>query len=106
MELHEAWRAFGEDLSAILREAKSRRREERLPYLESLLEEAKKTRKALLARHHPDKGGDPVKFKRVEEAFQAIEKGTEDFRTKFADAANRGERESSKSVRIVIDPLK
>lgn len=103
MDLHEAWRVFGEDLSAILREAKSRRREERLQFLESLLEEAKKTRTALLARHHPDKGGDPVKFKRVGEAFQVIEKGTADFREKLVNA---GERESSKSVRIVIDPLK
>lgn len=103
MELHEAWRLFGRELPAILADAKGRPRDDRVPFLEGLLEEARRVKKALQAAHHPDRGGDPAMFKKVEEAFQAIEKGTAEF--KAALEAPREDRGSSKSVRIVIDPL-
>lgn len=108
MDLCEAWRLFGRDLPSILADAKARKRQDRVPFLESLLEEAKKTRKVLLGKYHPDRGGDPSQFKRVEEAFQAIEKGTEEFRAKFREAEEKREadRESKRSVFIDIDPLK
>ncbi len=34
--------------------------------------EIKKSYKKLAMKHHPDKGGDPEKFKQITEAFQVI----------------------------------
>jgi hypothetical protein len=108
MDLYEAWRLFGRDLPSILADAKARKRQDRIPFLEGLLEEAKKTRTALQVKHHPDRGGDPSQFKRVSEAFQVIERGTEDFKAKFREAEEKREadRESKRSVFIAVDPLK
>ena len=108
MDLYEAWRLFGRDLSSILADAKARKRQDRIPFLEGLLEEARKTRTALQVKHHPDKGGDPAQFKRVTEAFNVIERGTEDFRSKFQSAEEKREadRESKRSVFIDVDPIK
>lgn len=104
MDLAEAWNVFGRQLPDILAEARAKPREERVPYVESLLEEAKRVRKALQSAHHPDRGGDPTMFKKVADAYDAIERGTEEFKAAFASAP--AERPSSKAVRIVIDPLK
>lgn len=108
MDLCEAWRLFGRDLPSIVADARARKRDQRMPFLDGLLEEAKKTRKALLAKHHPDRGGDPSQFKRVEDAFQAIEKGTEEARQGFREAEEKrvADRESKRSVFIDVDPLK
>jgi hypothetical protein len=108
MDLYEAWRLFGRDLPSILADAKARKRQDMVPFLEGLLEEARKTRTSLQVKHHPDRGGDPSKFKRVSEAFEAIERGTEDFKSKFREAEEKREadRESKRSVFIDVDPLK
>lgn len=104
MDLVEAWGVFGRQLTDILAEAKGRPREERVPFVEGLLEEAKRVKKALQGAHHPDRGGDPAMFKRVADAYDAIERGTAEFKAAFDSAP--AERPNSKSVRIVIDPLK
>lgn len=104
MDLAEAWNVFGRQLPDILAEAKGRPREERVPFVEGLLEEAKRVKKALQFAHHPDRGGDPAMFKKVADAYEAIERGTAEFKTAFESVP--AERPSSKSVRIVIDPLK
>jgi hypothetical protein len=107
MDVWTAWRTFGRDFGAIAAEAKSKRRSERLTFLEGLLEEAKRARKSLLAKHHPDRGGDPSTFRRVEEAYQVIERETEQFRASFAssEARREAERAEKQSVRIEIDPI-
>ncbi len=108
MDLYEAWRLFGRDLPSILADARARKRPDRVPFLEGLLEEAKKIRTVLQVKHHPDRGGDPSRFRRVTEAYEAIEKGTEEFKRKFREAEEKREadRESKRSVFIDVDPLK
>lgn len=102
MELAEAWSVFGRDLPSVLAGAKARPREERVAYLEGLLEEAKRVRKALQGAHHPDRGGDPAMFKRVSDAYDAIEQGTEEFKRALESVRDRPD---TKSVRIVIEPI-
>lgn len=108
MDLCEAWRLFGRDLPSIVADAKARKRDQRVPFIEGLLEEAKKTRTALQVKHHPDRGGDPALFKRASEAYEVIERGTEEFKAKFREAEEKREadRESKRSVFIDVDPLK
>lgn len=107
MDVWTAWRVFGRDFGTIAAEAKAKRRSERLSYLEGLLEEAKRAQKSLLAKHHPDKGGDPATFRRIAEAYQVIERETEQFRASFAssEARREAERAEKQSVRIEIDPV-
>lgn len=107
MDVFTAWRVLGRDFGVIAAEAKAKRRSERLAFLEGLLEEAKRAQKHLLAKHHPDRGGDPSAFKRVAEAFQVIERETEKFRASFAasEARREAERAEKQSVRIEVDPI-
>jgi DnaJ-class molecular chaperone len=89
-------------------DAKARKRQDRIPFFESLLEEAKRARTALHVKHHPDRGGDPTQFKRATEAYEVIEKGTEEFKARFQEAEEKraADRESKRSVFIDVDPLK
>ena len=107
MDVFTAWRVLGRDFGVIAAEARAKKRAERLAYLEGLLEEAKRAQKLLLAKHHPDRGGDPATFKRIAEAYRIIESETEQFRARFAssEAKREAERAEKKSVRIEIDPI-
>ncbi len=106
MDLLEAWRVFGRDLSAILAEAKSRPRDRRLDYIEELLEDATASRKRLQARHHPDRGGDPAIFRRVTEAYEVIAREAEEFRRAFKEAeAKREIPKEDGHVRIKVEPI-
>jgi DnaJ-class molecular chaperone len=42
------------------------------------LDEVKKAYKKLAMKHHPDRGGDPAKFKEIHEAYDCIVKGNKD----------------------------
>lgn len=106
MDLAEAWSVFGRSLTAVMAEAKARPREERLAYLEGLLEEARRVKRALQGAHHPDRGGDPAMFKRVTDAFEVIEREFSEFRRAFEEsAARQGGVPSGSKVRIRVDPI-
>jgi hypothetical protein len=77
-------------------------RKERIVASTSMLAEAKKRAKHLMAKHHPDKGGDIEQFKIVNSSIMTIEKETERFVTKMTKIiADAEEREQSK-IRIVL----
>lgn len=108
MDLNAAWKLLGKSLPAILAEAKELRRDQRIPFLDERFVEAKKAAKGLMAKHHPDRGGDPSEFKRVQEALRVVEEHTEGFRKKFAEAQAKREAENAekRSVFIAVDPMK
>jgi hypothetical protein len=74
-----AWIILGFDASQVFTELGSIPRSKRVEAARAKLEEARQTAKRLQFAHHPDRGGDPEKFKRVGEALKSLEEHTEAF---------------------------
>lgn len=97
MDIHEAWRALGEDPEAVLAELRSHPDvPSRIAAAEAALARAEKIGKALMNAHHPDRNpGDPGagrRFIRVQEALESIRFHTEELRRKAAEAAPPSDR--------------
>jgi hypothetical protein len=80
-----AWTTLGFDAQEVVSKLSRLPRSQRVDAARQELEAARKSAKRLLAAHHPDRGGDPEKFKRVKEALETIERETEVFAQKMAE---------------------
>lgn len=94
--LDQAWRELGRDLAAITSEVSKLPRDARVAALRGLAAEAKKLAKALMARHHPDRGGDPARFMAVQAALESVEAHTEDYARKAEERAREAEERAAK----------
>jgi hypothetical protein len=81
-----AWTTLGFDAQEVLSKLSRLPRAQRVEAAKQELEAARKSAKRLLSAHHPDRGGDPEKFKRVQQAMQALETHTEEFALRMAEA--------------------
>jgi hypothetical protein len=83
MPIDIAWTTLGFDYTEVRSDLVNTPKGDRVEAVKNKLDEAKKMARQLLALHHPDKGGDPKKFRRVSEAIQSIEATTEEFTRKM-----------------------
>lgn len=92
MAARDAWLVLGKDPEAVFRRLAGLPRGERVSAARADLAEARKLAKALMAAHHPDRGGDADKFRMVNSAMISIESHTEDFARKVREADEEAER--------------
>lgn len=103
--LHEAWATLGREIASIIIPISKLPQNERIPALQSCLEDARKLTKKLLAQNHPDRGGDSAVFRRIQLAFQSIEYYTEKAKMRYEGKLQRDvERKSRQTVFITLDP--
>lgn len=79
MPVHEAWAVLGKDVSPMMKKMSSIPKKNRPDAMIVLVKKAKQIAKTLMAEHHPDKGGDPEKFQRVQFAITSIIHHTDEF---------------------------
>src|SRR5512135_3172187 len=91
-----AWTTLGFDAREVISKLARLPRSERVEAARQELEMARKSAKRLLAAHHPDRGGDPQKFNRVQEALQALELHTDEFAKRMAEADKENEEKAAK----------
>ena len=96
MPINEAWIALGFDFQNIITKLAQTPLNQRVEAANQELEDARKAARKLLIAHHPDQGGDPEKFKRVNSALQAIEAHTAAFAKKMAERNDKDEEDASK----------
>lgn len=77
MNIEDAFSILGLDLAAFSTEMGSSSLGYKRDVINAYLMLAAKHRKLLLAQYHPDKNGDPVAFKKVNEAYDFIKKESE-----------------------------
>ena len=92
MAARDAWLVLGRDPEDVFRRLSALPRGERVDAARADLAEARRAAKALMAAHHPDRGGDPEKFRRVNSALISLEAHTEDFARKVKEADEEAER--------------
>jgi hypothetical protein len=97
-----AWTTLGFDAQEIISKLSRLPRSQRVDAARQELETARKSAKRLLAAHHPDRGGDPKKFKRVQQALQALEEHTEEFARRMAATDKEDEEKAAKRPFIKI----
>lgn len=100
--LQEAWQALGYDVSLVIDTIAKVPREKRITAAYRVLEKAKKLTAKESARHHPDVGGDPEKFKRLWEGLGVIEQHTKDFELKMKQRLEELETKASERTVIVF----
>lgn len=93
-----AWKILGKNPDDVFRSIKEKPLQEKISQAESELELAKQLAKFLMIKHHPDKGGDPEKFKQVQQALFSLEKHTERFKQKVLDKIKDNESNPKKQL--------
>lgn len=58
-------------------------RSEKIKLVTQMLDYAKRQSKYLMAKNHPDKGGDPILFKKINDASQLIQSNSDEFIAKM-----------------------
>lgn len=101
MDLKEAWSNLGFQFNSIIMELKSTPLESRMVKVDEVLTSARKSSKQLLAKHHPDMGGDVNEFKKVNESISLIE--TETSKLKIDLAKKIEENAYKKSKKTIIE---
>jgi hypothetical protein len=96
MPLHEAWSILGKDAKIIMIEVANLPRDKRAAALLIFVDEAKRLAKSLMAKHHPDRGGDGSEFRRVQDALSAIVHHTDEFIKRIADISQKAEEMSAR----------
>ena len=79
MTLHEAMANLGYNSSEHFKKMMALSRTQQMEMAQSFMEEAKFRAKKLMAKHHPDRGGDQEKFIRVTNSMDTIEAETKHF---------------------------
>ena len=79
MSIHEAWAVLGKDANLIMKKMSNVPRRNRPEALFSLVKKAKQIAKGLMMEYHPDRGGDPEKFRKVQLAISSIIHHTDEF---------------------------
>jgi uncharacterized protein (DUF342 family) len=107
MNVSDAWTVLGKDWNSIAETLSSLPdAAARIQATESLLIDAKKLAKKLMAVHHPDKNpGDfdaAARFQRVKDALLTIEDNTESFKAKHESMKARAEQRAASDGFIVI----
>lgn len=102
MTLGDAWKELGLDPGGIAVALAKLPRSDRVAAVERLAEKARRMAAKVSAPHHPDRGGDPVKFRRVWEAVEVIERSTSEFRSKMAELDRRAADRAAKGPIIEI----
>ncbi len=99
----EAWTVLGFRAEEVFSRLQKLDRSLRVAAAKEDLEMARKAAKKLLALYHPDTGGDPERFKRINEAVQTLEKSVEDFEGRMKEVEKKAEeRLEKRSVFIKI----
>jgi hypothetical protein len=73
MSVEEAWDILGRKIEVVNFTIKKFPLEDRPYAIDKMIEFVKKQSKKELARNHPDKGGDPAKFCKINEASEVVE---------------------------------
>lgn len=102
MTLAEAWRELGFDPDGIASTISRQPRSRRVEAAEKLAEAGRKAAKKLFFVNHPDRGGDPARFKRIQEAVKVIEAKTAEFRETVAELERRAAERAEKGPFIEI----
>lgn len=103
MTLGEAWAILGKNAGELLSELKSHPKAKRIDLARTMLQDAKRDAKKLLAKHHPDRGGDPSKFIAIQKAIAVVEHHTAEFESRMTEALKRIEEKNRDRVIIKID---
>jgi len=98
-----AWTTLGYNFPDVISRLISFPKSQRVAAANTELELARKAARQLLVLHHPDKGGDPEKFKRVNEAIQSIEAHTYEFAKKMVEVMASDEERTSKNSFIKLN---
>lgn len=96
MPLDRAWTVLGRNPRAVAAGVAALPRERRLEAIKAALEEAKKLARALMVKHHPDRGGDPALFREVGEALASVEAHTLEAERVSAEKAKEAEARALK----------
>jgi len=103
ISIHEAWRRLGKDANLIMTEVSKLPRAERSSALEKLASEAKRLARPLLAKHHPDIGGNASEFRNIQDSVTAITNHTNKFKEELSEINRRSlEINSRRPVTINI----
>jgi len=86
MKAYEAWSVLGKDPARVFSRLASLPRSGRAAAAAEDLSEARRIAKSLMAVHHPDRGGDPKEFRRVNDAIISLESYMEEFSRRLAEA--------------------
>lgn len=99
--LDKAWRLLGRDPAAVAARVAALPRERRVGALREAVEEAKKLARALMAKHHPDRGGDPSKFRLAKAALESIEHHTDEYARKSEERAKQAEERAARRGPVI-----
>lgn len=102
MSIRDTWLTLGCNPDVVFRNLASVPLRDRAACVERAYEQAKKLSKAQFLLHHPDKGGDPEKFRKVKEAIDSLEIYTQEFKRKMEDRIKEIEEKSRNRVIIEI----
>lgn len=102
MDISEAMNIIGIPPSSYFNRMASLTRKEQMDEASQMLTEARKKAKVLMAKHHPDRGGDAEKFKKVNSAMQLIESQTETFIARLNKIVAESEERNYLKTRIVL----
>jgi hypothetical protein len=102
MSIHEAWARLGKDANLIVNEVSKLPRSERSAALDKLTDEAKRLARPLLAKYHPDKGGDVSNFRVIQDSVTAIVNHTNEFKKRVSEITKRSASIASRRP-VVID---
>lgn len=103
MSVGTAWAILGFDPKSVLTRLLSLPKKQRLEAATKELSKAKEAAKSLRYLHHPDRNGDPEKFRLVGEALASLEHHTQEFARKMVDAEREEQEKASKRPFIQMD---
>lgn len=101
MPLERAWRLLGRSLAEISARVAALPRDKRLEALRGEVNEAKRLARDLMVKHHPDRGGDPAKFKLAGDALASVEHHTEEFARKAVERAKAEEERAERRGPVI-----
>ena len=102
MKLYDALKILEMDPDLYLNDLKKADRKSRVRLAEEMLEKAKKKTRILLAKNHPDVGGDERKFKLINAAIDFLEQDTSIFVSKMTQIIEEHENRSKNQVFIKL----